>query len=413
MNQELQKKLSMLKESTTFYMSLGSKELFHSNFLHWLSIVDYKVFLDVMHKLANKDKFWWESEDCKVEGYEGKYSVDNKNVEIRREFHHFDLSIYILVDENTKIERKGQKWIPVLVLENKVKSIPYKEQLELYQKNALNEWRIKDKDKGGEITFILLTLWKEIVDILPSNNSTEGGVFKYEWVHRKYDDLKRVLENQKTVTWRDLDNQLLSDYIRFISCLSTLANDYWKLSPEDKWERVCLWYADGKEEITEYENLRIFDLVEKIHYEQLLQFLANSLNNKNINYTFDKNQFKSGEYFLCESGFSHNVGLFQACFKQGNDTYIIQIQGDRYCRGYVSETKPTEQLQENFFMRKQTGSPFFNFSTKNNGEFYSYKDKNPNKKFYYAKADITKNITIKKVIESICDDLSLIKEFGR
>ena len=57
MNQELQLKLSMLKESTTFYMSLGSKELFHSNFLHWLSIVDYNFFLDVMHKLANRMSF--------------------------------------------------------------------------------------------------------------------------------------------------------------------------------------------------------------------------------------------------------------------------------------------------------------------------------------------------------------------
>ena len=102
--------LKTLQDSTMFHMSLGSKELFHSNFLHWISIVNWNAFLNIMHGLTDVEKFWWED----------KYCPDKNNLEVRRESQNFDLSIYILIEE----KEEKQKWIPVLVLENKVKSIP-------------------------------------------------------------------------------------------------------------------------------------------------------------------------------------------------------------------------------------------------------------------------------------------------
>ena len=71
-----------LKGSSMFYMSLGSKELFHSNFLHWLSIIKWEAFIAVMHKLADVNHFWWEDQ------------YDANRIEVRREFHNFDISIY-------------------------------------------------------------------------------------------------------------------------------------------------------------------------------------------------------------------------------------------------------------------------------------------------------------------------------
>jgi hypothetical protein len=52
--------LNRLEHSSMFHLSLGSKELFHSNFLYWLSIVDRDAFLSVMHGLAKVEKFLWE-----------------------------------------------------------------------------------------------------------------------------------------------------------------------------------------------------------------------------------------------------------------------------------------------------------------------------------------------------------------
>jgi hypothetical protein len=90
-----------------FHLSLGSKELFHSNFLYWLSIVDRDAFLSVMHGLAKVEKFWWED----------SYSQDN--IEVRRESRNFDLSIYVktYTEKSKKGEiREVETWIPVLVL---------------------------------------------------------------------------------------------------------------------------------------------------------------------------------------------------------------------------------------------------------------------------------------------------------
>ena len=101
--------LNNLKHSSMFHLSLGSKELFHSNFLYWLSIIDWDVFLTVIHGLANRDCFWWE-EDLK----RGKVIAD-----VRREFHNFDLSIYIRVSQEEDKDnptRKQETWIPVFVL---------------------------------------------------------------------------------------------------------------------------------------------------------------------------------------------------------------------------------------------------------------------------------------------------------
>ena len=154
-----QNPFDVLKTSTMFHMSLGSKELFHSNFLHWISIVNWDAFLNIMHRLAGVNKFWWED----------KYCPNSLNLEVRREFHNFDLSIYILDSEKdatdddstddtiyTEGGKKIQTWIPVLILENKMKSLPYKAQLEKYTQKAFEEWssgketRMKKKAKEQE-----------------------------------------------------------------------------------------------------------------------------------------------------------------------------------------------------------------------------------------------------------------------
>lgn len=104
-----------LNASPLFIFSAGSKELFHSNFLYWLAIEHWDIFISIMRELANleNEHFWWED----------IYKFEKENLEVRREYHNYDLSIYIQV--NTK-------WVPVLILENKVKSLPYAEQLAQY-----------------------------------------------------------------------------------------------------------------------------------------------------------------------------------------------------------------------------------------------------------------------------------------
>jgi hypothetical protein len=170
-------------------MSLGSKELFHSNFLHWLSIINFDVFLKIMHGLSNPDgQFWWEDQ----------YKPNSNNIEVRREFHNFDLSIYIKVGE--KHHRNGESydvWLPVLILENKMKSLAYQDQLDGYLGKVYEEWHdyykrdIKNQWGATKVSFIVLSL------VTPSlKGDSQYDSIECKWFLKNYEDLSRILRVQ-------------------------------------------------------------------------------------------------------------------------------------------------------------------------------------------------------------------------
>ena len=397
-----------LRGSTMFHMSLGSKELFHSNFLHWISIVNWRYFLFILHNLSGIDEFWWE----------GKYSPDKHNIEVRREFHHFDLSIYILDPEKTakdtssdhSIADKGtenysfsnkgqtvQKWIPVLILENKMKSLPYREQLVEYTNKAFNEWRsgsltkkainnlkgkpmpISDWSAKHGITFILLSLMDTRIskgtpeDYTVSQkleykrkSNKDSLVFSFNWKHVTYNNLLDSLPKQKDTTFSNykLDNLVIHDYSQFLDSLCSLANSCWKIKPETSFRlQISPWekksdkgnlrtneFQEKIEELEEYKSLRIHDIHEKIQYDQLLVLLESELLNRGCNYArFDsrtnKNRFEDGVRVFTKSDYAHGVGIFEAQFylfkssqlKEDFLKLIIQVQGERYCHMLICD----------------------------------------------------------------------------
>lgn len=99
------KSVNYLKDSPLFNLSLSSKELFHSNFLYWIWKISPSAFKDVMNSFGANTKEW------------------PANYEVRREYENFDLCVL-------------DKGNILLVLENKVKSIPYKKQLDEYEKKV-------------------------------------------------------------------------------------------------------------------------------------------------------------------------------------------------------------------------------------------------------------------------------------
>ena len=404
-----------LKGSTMFHMSLGSKELFHSNFLHWISIVNWDAFLKIMHGLAGlkeDETFWWEDHKCLVEGYKEKYHPDNNNLEVLREHKSFDLSIYILVEKTKRGEKKEtQKWIPVLVLENKVKSIPHLEQLKKYQEKAKKEWRKKDCKEGRYISFILLSLWRDLPeDILPAERIISIGP-ECRWAKNFYKDLFDLLSNDSIVSsFKNLNKDIIIDYTKFIFSLDNLANNDWIITVERLWGAIYPW-KEREYEDDPYVKLRIHDLWEKIHYEQLLKFLMEKLESKKIKITQDKDEYqkqKDGSIVLCSSGYAHNIGLFEAWIKNGDDDYIIQVQGDSYHRGYLcGKGTNLDELKDCYFQR---GMCQLDFKYKENYSLYSFNVSNRNKVLYYTKAVITSETKISKIIEVMYDDIThLIK----
>ena len=227
-----------LRSSSMFYMSLGSKELFHSNFLQWLSVTDWKFFIKIMHTLSNqKDKFWWED-------------FDQSRIEVRRECLNFDLSIWVL-DNYGEISEK-ERWIPALVLENKMKSLPYRQQLEDYVDKAFDYWRkgkstvdikseIEEAKKGKcwktsyGITLIVLSLLaptniidlqKPIIEKLQYGRKVVHEMpIEFSWVCKTYKDLYEAINEgaYAPIGDREFFNKILNDYSTFICNLYKIA----------------------------------------------------------------------------------------------------------------------------------------------------------------------------------------------
>lgn len=378
-----------LKDSTLFHMSLGSKELFHSNFLHWISIINWDTFLDVMHGLAGVEKFWWEDEPVKDFKFR-PYHPKNNNIKVFREHRNFDLSIYILYSENgakddnksnkvadddnstelaydSEGKRKIQKWLPVLVLENKMKSLPYVEQLEGYTQKTFEEWAniIKEKTRkkpnnelivsGNNqygLTFILLSLKQIKLDRYEFENTKVGKrpifTLKLEsiWKHQTYKNLLDQLKKANTYKLKDLDKCILEDYCKFVEALSDLAEKWNITSNMNYLSHIFPWNiktADAKakrEEINKYKELRIHDIHEKLLYNQLLLMLEGGLNSRKITFqryngkTF-KDDIKKIKIFT-NTNYAHGVGIVELFFViNSRFKLFIEVQGDRYCHMVV------------------------------------------------------------------------------
>lgn len=181
----LQQIANALEASPMYNLSLSSKELFHSNFLAWLGNNENtkQFFVDVINEL-----------------------VENLNLQlsgdwtVKREDDHFDLSI----------KTKGDKGKYLLVIENKVKSLPRKTQLNDYiSKN------IKGKDEKTK--FLLLTL----VDRYP-DKPIDG------WIKKTYNDLAGIMKKQykKNTISNQYEKSLIEDYIHFILNLNDLVKEW-------------------------------------------------------------------------------------------------------------------------------------------------------------------------------------------
>lgn len=167
-----------LQAEPLFHMSLGSKELFHSNFIAW--------FADRFpHQAAAAFATWGDSS----EGTPGRPT--------HREPRHLDLIL----------DLPGLKPIAI---ENKVFSVPDNSQLDRYAEGAL-----KQRDAVG------VTHSRILLSLMPPG--WEGRTYR-GWRHRSYIDLADILTSQiRTVqVVDDFAAQLLQHYVDFIRLLSGL-----------------------------------------------------------------------------------------------------------------------------------------------------------------------------------------------
>lgn len=379
-----------LSSSPLFNLSLSSKELFHSNFLAWLAQHYPDFFVEICKDLG-----------CKADWSNAEWNV-------KREYENFDLCI----TSDEKI---------VMVLENKVKSIPTKAQLDKYVEKLKKEYE-------GNIDLILLSLSTSF----PDKQAIED---EKKWQIRNYKDLCTATRKHMQLINNQYHKALIEDYCSFVATLHE-CSESWKVKDSSPF----LLPNDNDSNRKELKKLRIADLQDKIWYSQLLEKLNSRLEGNNqwdVQSGMDiKKIAKDNSACLTKIftnfGFTHGQGLLEAKIKVTQDyVLLIQIQGNKYCRAI--EWIKEDQGDHNKFwemtkdIMNKKGFSFFQFkkndpinfpsicnnektikATTRNGETQNFNKYGV--KFLYQYKVIKEDATVSAVLDAIMKDLVSIKE---
>ena len=329
-----------------FNLSLSSKELFHSNFLYWIWTLNPNSFCSLLQKFGVDTSSWENPKDDWV---------------VEREYLSFD----VCVKRPDKIESiDGTPRIiygdVLFVLENKVKSIPYKDQLDTYKKKVDELYGKRRTTDAQNVQYVLLTLMtgfpEQEADGWKVVNYTKYVLFLKEIVK----DLSLPQKEQEEINSAAYVTSIIEDYIEFLENLITLY-DEWSNNCYDK---LGFIYKEGKTYKSEYieyievaQKIRIHDLYHKSKYAKICAELRSkvlgALNNLipndeykvGYNVVSDKTIFSylnasnSKQYYIVFGvGYTQGTPLFEVkVAKKGapNIIYIIQVQGGSYEHGII------------------------------------------------------------------------------
>ena len=323
---ELEKISDSLKKSPLFNLSLASKELFHSNFLAWLIENNSDTFLtEFPFYLRNQLGF---------DGFDCTENYSFKRLGVDRERLNFDLSFYL-----TSSESKCESFV---IIENKLKSLPRKEQLDDYSKKVT---RKGNKNFVG----ILLSLIEPKFQ-LPEN-----------WKWWSYENYLNFLKRFASPSSESYKAQLINDYISFTGNLKSLI-------PSSLESHKFNFHSDNR--LPTLRKLRIYDIFLKSQYyllgEKIFQSLQAEFENL-VNVTYgtpikieDFNNFIAPQIFV-NSGFSRSQGQLDIKFliKKGL-ALTVQIQGERYYKMIQDSVN-----QDSDFTKKKRA-----FKAKDDAEFW-------------------------------------------
>lgn len=295
--------LEDLRKNRLFKLSHSSKELFHSDFFAYMFDIDSKKFVSFINELLPEDK--------KIE-YREDY-------QIAREEKKFDICLY----HEEKYGKKQEKTHKIydLIIENKVKSIPYKEQLEEY----------RNKIKSSSPSYLLISL----VSDFPDRKYIEDENI---WTIANYIDVKNSIESHFIDLEDNADTLNIQEYCKFIDLLNKLIEK----TLEDFEESKIYEYRS----LFENRKYHLHDLYIKLFNCKFIAYLKKGLREQNINDIYDVNKHreirqhaKRGIYF--NQTINQGEGMIAAWFEKedgpNKDIYEIVIQGHQYRHGINAE----------------------------------------------------------------------------
>lgn len=305
-------------------------ELFYSNFLKFIYQTDKEYFINVLVRLFGGNELTKNFfNDC----------------ELRREYRHLDLSF---VTKNVTSNGKEKEEV-VLIIENKLKSLPEKKQLDQYVKS----------NPRAKHFFLLSLLPAEDEDIYFINE-------KRKWLRCSYGQLAEALEGTFKDTPRpkfdDFVLTLINKFIDHIKNLQALADKY----TDGTYIYTLNEYFESG--LKSYLPIRLpYCAISRLMYDKLEHSTLKELyNKKNDTTVFDSYISASnlggmiGMEYDCEQKFKRNKERPKERKKIKSKGYVMQLQGEWLCIGIYSQHKEKNAPKA---QRKTTRKEFYDKET--------------------------------------------------
>jgi len=397
-----------LESNFLFQLSLGSKELFHSNLLAWLleqknAKKQEEVFCLFLNKYGGNDFT------------EVKYGQIS-NIKIEREQGNMDLIL--------KWSQDGVRYH--IIIENKMKSIPSIEQLETYNEKI----RGLEKNNRPSINKVVKKYLLTPFSIEAGNSLTNDGVI-LGWENITYaNDILPFLQTIEGLSYDIVEVKLvIQKYIEFIYYLSDLI----KKCSLDSYKKLKIRHYDFYESIIidELRKVRMHDFILKLAHSYIAKLIIVEIRKDGNIKLFDTyEQFKKeSKGVFVQGGFSRSTGLTDIKIHLGEKQLIgIQLQGN--VLKYYVEIIESSRIHQNIeFAKKLLENKKWFFHRANeggmilygNGEdksltfpeygvtFYSYSKK----RFIYLSKDIKKisrnsHCTVQELVIYISEELNSV-----
>lgn len=307
-----------LSKSPLFYLFCSSKELFHSNFLYWMSTLNNEAFYKLFSDLNCSVK-----EDGIKREFKVSSNLKNKKVTARLDF--------LLENENQD----------KVIIENKVKEIAKDDQLNIiYEITEANYINSANK-------YILLTLIKGEKD-LPIG-----------WSQITYKELSSKI-NSSDFTTDTFQKSLIDNYIEFIDNLSELISEF---TPGNTYNFAIEFQKDLFNTLNKY---KLWETYQKICADRLI-------NEYNLKYNYD--------YVKTGYSINNQKATLDFFIELNEEIKLgIQIENNQYRKFIISKSAEKDinsLIEKNIFFNQE----FYSNRAHNNhlkyGKEFKYQYNNP------------------------------------
>lgn len=395
--------ISEINNNPMFRLSLGAKELFHSNFL---------AFLFEQSDLPNLQK----SLLAKFDVYIDEDDVKNYEIETFRERNKFDLIVWVK-PKKWKDEDDFLQNCHIIFIENKFKSVPTQKQLNDYDEKICETIRnlkthdedekyCNDEDKSQSPSKIIKRFARNNYDATNRIHKYLLGINEPSWLLEQthpecddrysdidwefvsYSDILGILEEaNKNIEKTSFLSEMINFYYSFTdSILKEFKNCFKNYFDGDKANQKFFYHDDKDKE--RLHSLRIKDLFEKYNISLLRNYLENALKD---DFDFEENFFRSTGLLSIwrkdqelDPEINPEVTKMECKGKKG-----IQIQGE-YIKKFIQYEKKDENKK----------NPRKDYEDRWNEE-PPRKLKSYSNQFFYTEEKLDKEITYGAILEKV------------